>query len=161
MSAAETETRFGAARPATGSTRRGLRLAGGSGGSSGARPDARFGVAILSGPHRTVVRPAGELDLSTAARMETSLHDAIQVGTPELVLDLHALEFCDAAGLQVFLRARRRAFAAGATLWLERPTSIVRRVLEVSGLAWLVDDSAAPRKVAGSIRLIEDQRGRR
>jgi anti-anti-sigma factor len=78
--------------------------------------------------------------------MEASLLDALAEGPSEVVLDLHALEFCDAAGLQVFLRARRAAFAAGAALWLERPTCIVRRVLEVSGLAWLIDDSAAPRR---------------
>lgn len=148
MSAAEREALLGAPRqPAAGTRNRGLRLAAVSDLGPGRGPAGGFDVWVMSGPRRTVVRPAGELDLSTVGRMEASLHEALAAGTPELVLDLHELEFCDAAGLQVFLRARRAAFAAGAALWLERPTRIVRRVLEVSGLAWLVDDAAAPRTV--------------
>ena len=148
MSAVERDALLGAPRPLPAVTaNRGLRLAGASDPGSGREPAAGFDVSVMSGPRRTVVRPSGELDLSTVAQMETSLDEALAAGTPELVLDLHALEFCDAAGLQVFLRARRAASAAGAALWLERPTRIVRRVLEVSGLAWLVDDSAAPRRV--------------
>lgn len=146
MSAAETKALLGAPRrTATGN--RGLRLAAESDLAPGLGRAAAFDVWVMSGPRRTVVRPSGELDLSTVGQMERSLHEALAAGTPELVLDLHELEFCDAAGLQVFLRARRAAFAAGAALWLERPTRIVRRVLEVSGLAWLVDDSAVPRRV--------------
>jgi anti-anti-sigma factor len=146
MSAAEREALLGAPCQAVSSSR-GLRLAAAPDLDSGGGLAERFDVWVMSGPRRTVVRPSGELDLNTVPQMETSLHEALAAGTPELVLDLHALEFCDAAGLQVFLRARRAALAAGASLWLERPTRIVRRVLEVSGLAWLVDDSAAPRRV--------------
>jgi anti-sigma B factor antagonist len=146
MSAAGSGPEFSAPHHLNGSGRnRSLRLAvAGDLGSGGGTPG--LGVSVLSGPRRTVVRPSGELDLSTAARMETSLHDALGAGTPELVVDLQGLEFCDAAGLQVFLRARRAAFMAGVALWLERPAPIVRRVLEVSGLAWLIDDSAQPRR---------------
>lgn len=146
MSAAGSGPQFCAPRhPMARSRNRGLRLAVASDPDPGGGVTG-LGVSIMSGPRRTVVRPSGELDLSTAAQMETSLHDALAAGTPELVVDLDALEFCDAAGLQVFLRARRAAFTAGAALWLERPTHIVRRVLEVSGLAWLIDDSAEPRR---------------
>jgi anti-anti-sigma factor len=148
MSAAEREALVGAPRQLMAVNRNpGLRLAVASGPGSGGGLARGFDVRVMSGPRRTVVRPTGELDLSTLAQMETSLEEALAAGTPELVLDLHALEFCDAAGLQVILRARRAAFATGTALWLERPTRIVRRVLEVSGLAWLVDDSAAPRRV--------------
>jgi anti-anti-sigma factor len=97
-----------------------------------------------------MLRPSGELDMSTVDRMARSLRDALAAGPAELVLDLHELDFCDAAGLRVFLSARRAGFASGTALWLERPTHLVRRLLEVSGLAWLVDDSATLRRMISS-----------
>jgi anti-sigma B factor antagonist len=141
MHAAEREVWLGADRRTVPTGRnRGLRLAlapdpAGGGG---------FVVTVTSGRHRTVVRPVGELDLSTADQLEASLDDVLATGTSELVLDLRRLEFCDAAGLHVFLRVRRRAAGRGARLWLERPTRTVRRVLEVSELGWLLDEPADP-----------------
>jgi anti-anti-sigma factor len=145
MRSAEQEASVDAARhPAAMAGHRGLRLATAPDVESGAGSGSGFGISVLSGRQRTVVRPMGELDLSTAFELESSLDDALADGAPELVIDLRWLDFCDAAGLQVFLRARRSAFANGTMLWIEQPTRIVRRVLEVADLAWLVDSSAAP-----------------
>jgi len=123
---------------------RGLRLAlapdpSGSGG---------FVVSVTASRRRTVVRPVGELDLSTADQLEASLDDVLAAGTAELVLDLDRLDFCDAAGLHVFLRVRRRAQRRGTRLWLERPTRTVRRVLEISELGWMLDEPGGTRDIS-------------
>lgn len=97
-----------------------------------------FGVSVLSGKRRTVLRPMGELDLSTAGLLETAVVEVLAEGTPEVVLDLRRLDFCDAAGLQAFLRVRRCATESGSRLWLECPTRTVRRVLELCDLDWLL-----------------------
>jgi anti-anti-sigma factor len=142
MDGAEREVWLGADRRSVPTGRnRGLRLAlapdpAGSGG---------FVVTVTPGRSRTVVRPVGELDLSTADQLEESLNDVLAAGASELVLDLRRLDFCDAAGLHVFLRVRQRAMRRGARLWLERPTRTVRRVLEISELGWMIDEGNASR----------------
>jgi anti-anti-sigma factor len=119
---------------------RSLRIAGEADRPDLSDPASGFAVAVMSGPARTVVRPVGDLDLGTADQLETSLNDVLARGSSELVLDLRRLDFCDAAGLQVFVRTRRRAAGLGTRLWIERPARTVRRVLEISGLDWLIQD---------------------
>jgi anti-anti-sigma factor len=141
MSGAEREVWLGADRRLVPTGRsRGLRMTL----ASDSPPGGGFAVAVTSGRTRTVVRPVGELDLSTAEQLERSLDEVLRAGTAELVLDLRHLHFCDAAGLHVFLRVRRRAHRHGTRLWLERPTRTVRRVLDISELSWLVDDGVHP-----------------
>jgi anti-anti-sigma factor len=140
MSMAEREVWLGADRRVVATGRsRGLRLAlapdPGAGGGFTVERTRRRG--------RVVVRPMGELDLSTAEQLEQSVDEVIAVGSDEVVLDLEHLYFCDAAGLHLFLRVHRRAGRRGTRLWLERPTRTVRRVLEISELGWLVDEPRA------------------
>jgi len=138
--AAAREVWLGADRRMVGRNR-GLRLALAPDPSGG----GGFVVTVTTGRRRTVVRPVGELDLSTAEQLEASLDDVLTSGTSELVLDLGRLDFCDAAGLHVFLRVRQRAQRRGTRLWLERPTRTVRRVLEISDLDWMLDEPTGPR----------------
>jgi anti-anti-sigma factor len=96
-------------------------------------------ISAISGDGAAVVRLAGELDLSTASRAERALVDELTPGSRTLVVDLRSLEFCDAAGLRVFVRTRRRAQEVGAKLRLVHPNRLVRRVLEIADLSWLID----------------------
>jgi anti-anti-sigma factor len=96
-------------------------------------------IVAISGNGSSVVRLAGELDMSTATRAEQALVDELEPGSGTLVVDLRSLEFCDAAGLRAFVRARRRAEEVGAKVRLVHPNHLVRRVLEVAELSWLVD----------------------
>jgi anti-anti-sigma factor len=96
-------------------------------------------ISAISGDGSSVVRLTGELDLSTAPRAEQALVDELQPGSRTLVLDLRSLDFCDAAGLRVFVRARRRAQEVGAKVRIVHPNRLVRRVLEVAELSWLID----------------------
>ncbi len=105
-------------------------------------PDAGgtdLAITSISGDGSAVVSLEGELDLSTAARAEQALVDELVPGARTLVVDLRRLEFCDAAGLRAFVRARHRAQEVGARIRLVHPTRIVRRVLEVAELGWLID----------------------
>ena len=150
MSTAEREVWLGADRRSVPTGRsRGLRLALAPETAAG----GGFTVERISRRGRTVVRPVGELDLSTAAQLERCVDEAFAVGSDEVILDLEHLHFCDAAGLHLFLRVRQRAVRHGSRLWLERPTRTVRRVLEISELGWLVDEAGAgdaPDRAAGA-----------
>lgn len=108
---------------------------------TGRSSDWGLTISSVSSAGSTIVRPVGELDLSTVRLLEEALLDELGRGARHLVLDLRRLEFCDAAGLQALLRVRRRALASGARLLLERPTRTVRRVLEITRLDWLIADS--------------------
>jgi anti-anti-sigma factor len=118
---------------------RGLRLVH----ASDPPPGGGFTVSVTGFRSRTVVRPVGELDLSTVDALEESLEEALREHPAELVVDLRLLQFCDAAGLHVFLRIQQQAATVGTRLWLERPTRTVRRVLEISALDWMVDEAAS------------------
>jgi anti-sigma B factor antagonist len=96
-------------------------------------------ISTISGDGSAVVRLVGELDLSTASRAEQALVDKLEPGARTLVVDLRSLEFCDAAGLRVFVRTRHRAHEVGAKVRLVHPNRLVRRVLEIAELSWLID----------------------
>src|SRR4051794_34643197 len=91
-------------------------------------------ISAISGDGSAVVRLAGELDLSTASRAEQALVGELEPGAHTLVVDLRGLEFCDAAGIRVFVRTRRRAQEVGAEVRLVHPNRLVRRVLEITEL---------------------------
>jgi anti-anti-sigma factor len=69
-------------------------------------------------PREAWVRAAGELDLATAPRLQARLDDLLDAGYHELDLDLDEVSFCDVAGLNVLLRTRAAAVAAGGRLSL-------------------------------------------
>ena len=103
---------------------------------------ADLSISSISSDGALVVRLAGELDLNTASRAEQALVDEVGPGARNLIVDLRDLEFCDAAGLRVFVRARRRAHDAGMRLRLVHPTRMVQRLLEVADLSWLLADQS-------------------
>jgi anti-sigma B factor antagonist len=89
---------------------------------------------------------SGELDLATTGQLEAELRGVLQRRPSRLVIDLFALEFMDASGLRVLLRARQRAQQAGGRLELVRARRQPHRLLELCGeLGLLADaDSGAP-----------------
>ncbi len=75
---------------------------------------------------------SGELDLATAPLLESALEGEIESGR-DVTFDVTGLRFMDAAGLGVFVRARRSIGRHGRVL-LRDPGPIVRRVLSLTGL---------------------------
>jgi anti-sigma B factor antagonist len=78
-----------------------------------------------------VVAPRGELDASTCSAFAAHLS-----APPDslLVVDLFQLTFIDSSGLGAICAARQTIMKEGGHLVLSRPTSMVSRVLEITGL---------------------------
>jgi anti-anti-sigma factor len=102
------------------------------------RPDAGRRANVLAmeelltvrdgiGPGELIV--AGELDLSTVGELEARIAELHAAGTAALVLEMSGVSFVDSRGLRALLVAQR-----AGPVTLSRPSSGVRRVLELSGV---------------------------
>ncbi len=94
-----------------------------------------FEIAIV-GPGRAVV--SGEVDREAAPVLRWALDAALQVAVdrpvPELVVDLAAVDFLDAAGIGVLVGTADRARRTGGRVVLRAPSRAACRVLRVVGL---------------------------
>lgn len=76
----------------------------------------------------------GELDISTAPRVEEEL-GRVEEGSPAvIVLDLRELEFMDSTGLRVIVSADARAREDDRSLRLVRGPEAVQRIFRVTRL---------------------------
>ena len=80
-----------------------------------------------------VLRPFGELDVSTAGELAVAI-ERDSAGARELVIDLGGLTFIDCAGLRVFLYARGLANRNRFRLSLIRSSEGVQRLFRLTGL---------------------------
>ena len=96
-----------------------------------ARSSLWVDVQRAPAPPGACVRAAGELDLATAPRLQATLDDLLDGGYHELNLDLDEVIFCDVAGLNVLLRSRAAAVAAGGHLSLVGVCPTLRMMLRV------------------------------
>ncbi|OJF12019.1 anti-anti-sigma factor [Couchioplanes caeruleus] len=87
----------------------------------------------------------GEVDAEAAEALEAAVARAgRQAGVSDVVLDLTAVTFLDAAGVAAVVRSALAAADGGVRLRTQGACGIVRRVLEVTGVhAWL---RAAPQR---------------
>jgi anti-anti-sigma factor len=96
-----------------------------------------FGVSSHDFVGGRVVALRGELDASTCRGLGDQL-----IGTAGelIVVDLSHLTFVDSSGLGAIHAARRRAIRDGGNLVVSRPSPMVHRVLEITGLdVWVAD----------------------
>jgi anti-sigma B factor antagonist len=77
---------------------------------------------------------AGEVDLATAPLIGEALRELDPAEPLHVRLDLSAVSFCDAAGLNAFLAGDRLLRATGGQLTLIRPSPQVRRLLSITEL---------------------------
>jgi anti-sigma B factor antagonist len=76
----------------------------------------------------------GELDISTAQRLEDDLR-RIEADQPALiVLDLQQLSFMDSTGLRLLITADTRARADGRKLAIVKGSDMVQRVMRLTRL---------------------------
>ncbi|NXY95440.1 STAS domain-containing protein [Streptomyces sp. BR123] len=80
-----------------------------------------------------VCRVAGDLDIETLMPAQESLSQLVAQGPRVLVVDLEHVEFCDSSGLNLLLKTRAAALAAGVDLRLAAVAPTVMRVLELTG----------------------------
>jgi anti-anti-sigma factor len=91
-------------------------------------------IEVLYSDDLVTVTVAGELDVSNSAWLHDTLHDAIDIGASEVVLDLADLTFMDSTGPAVIVGAHTRMKTVGGTLAILHPTPTVARLLEITGL---------------------------
>lgn len=76
----------------------------------------------------------GELDLSTAEKVERELHRIEEVGTKLVVLDLSALTFLDSTGLRLIVGADQRARSSDRRMTVVKGPAAVQRVFAITKL---------------------------
>jgi anti-anti-sigma factor len=91
---------------------------------------------------RTVVWLSGEHDIATLTVLAKGLASAIALDDADLVVDLTELQFIDAAIIGLLIRTRNFLRPRSRNLTLRNPPRFTRRILDICGLAGLID--AAP-----------------
>ena len=81
-----------------------------------------------------VVSVSGELDLYTAPRVRTGIHEAGDVGADRVIVDLSDTSFIDSAALGVLVQETKRLEGRGQSLVLVTSDPRTMRVIELSGL---------------------------
>jgi anti-sigma B factor antagonist len=89
------------------------------------------------------VAVAGEIDIASAPEVLATLLAAAKSETAGIVVDVSAVTCLGAAGIGAFIRARNHEREHGRDLLLRAPPPIVARVLDICGLADLVEPPAA------------------
>lgn len=77
-----------------------------------------------------VITLTGEIDVSNVDLLRATIEPAIETAPERVVFDLTGLEFMDSSGVALLLHAATRA----GSVHLRRPSSIVRRIIEITGL---------------------------
>ncbi|MEU9397899.1 STAS domain-containing protein [Streptomyces sp. NPDC048324] len=83
--------------------------------------------------HGVVARFNGEMDYMTGPGLWEQINEVLAAGTGFVVLDLSDVSFCDSAGLNVLLRASRRAALSDVPLVLACVPQPLLRILEMTG----------------------------
>ena len=93
-----------------------------------------FGVTIERRDSAVHLALSGELDISTAQRLEDDLA-RVEAERPELiVLDLKDLAFMDSTGLRLLIMADARAREEGRRVVIGRGNEMIQRVLRLTRL---------------------------
>ncbi len=98
-----------------------------------------FSVTVSKDGDRATVSLIGELDLSGVDRANQAIEQAEEPPVGLMVLDLSQLDFIDSTGLEVILRAARRAHDGGRRLVVARPSNYVRRLLAMTAIDQSLD----------------------
>jgi anti-sigma B factor antagonist len=92
---------------------------------------------------------SGELDISTAPRVEEELRRVEDDGPETIVLDLRGLDFMDSTGLRVIVSADSRARENGRRLCIVRGPEAVQRIFAVTRLDERLEMGDDPDVLAG------------
>jgi anti-sigma B factor antagonist len=113
-----------------------------SGTSQSARPrDLKgFGVRVIREGEGARLMLRGELDMATAPQLEDHLRTIERDRVMTILIDLALLTFMDSSGLKAFLGASRRAEEKGRRLAFTNCPGAVRRVFEMTGTGYLLDE---------------------
>jgi anti-sigma B factor antagonist len=107
-----------------------------------------FRTEVLPHRQRVHLRLFGELDISTARRVERELADLRDAGWSRLVLDLSGLTFVCSTGLHLALRWSEAARNEGFELTLLPGSPAVQRVFDMAGISDQLPFAMEPAAVA-------------
>jgi anti-anti-sigma factor len=97
-----------------------------------------FSAVVRRDGDQAVIELHGELDASTASRLDAYLDGALDSGERRIVIDLQHVAFIDSAGIGAIVRCLKRVREAGGDLTLLSPSVVAQHTLDVSGIADLV-----------------------
>src|SRR5256885_16317796 len=93
-------------------------------------------------------------DTATTEIYTLSLHDALPISPPRVVLDMTGVTFCDSQGLGTLVVLSRKATLAQSCLVLTNVADFLLRVLDITGLRpALMISHRKPRPPAGAFAL--------
>jgi anti-sigma B factor antagonist len=95
-----------------------------------------LGLEVDIVDHGSYLRLAGRLDARSAASVRTTLHESVDAGAGELIIEMGGLEIWDGTGLGVLVGAGRRAQRAGRRLVLTGVRARELRLLRVARVTW-------------------------
>ena len=87
---------------------------------------------VTAGPHATVVRLGGDLDLLVEHELTGVLTDVARQGQP-VVIDMAEVTLLDSSGMRALVLAQAACTKAGTTLSLRAVPGQIRRLLEIVG----------------------------
>lgn len=93
-----------------------------------------FGVTIQQTDSEVRLVLTGELDISTAPRLEEDLRRVESERPAMIVLDLEKLEFLDSTGLRLLILADNRARDEGRELAVVHANEMILRVFRLTRL---------------------------
>ena len=82
----------------------------------------------------TVVTLPAEIDMATAGAIGEEVAAALARGVHAVIADMTATTFCDSAGINMLIRAKKQATAHGAEFRLLLSCPNVLRVLKIQGV---------------------------
>lgn len=96
------------------------------------RPD--LSISVQHASSEAVVSLAGEIDLSTALQLSSTVGDLLAEAPSRIVLDMAGVTFCDSQGLGTLVVLSRKAGFAHSCLILTNVGDFLLRVLDITGL---------------------------
>jgi anti-sigma B factor antagonist len=96
--------------------------------------DLRWSLVVSRDRNGVRVAPSGEIDLSSAHRLEQQVTRLLDEGPSRLVIDLADLEFIDLSGVRALLRCREHSAQLGIPFRLVSGSGEPRRILQLCGL---------------------------
>jgi anti-sigma B factor antagonist len=118
---------------------------------------ASFLVEMVGGV--PVVAASEEIDITNAGVLRAALLQAAAQGNGTLVVDMSRTQFCDSAGLNVLVRAHKRAQAQGGEVVLVVSGDAVLRIFAVTGIDHLIPNFASLEQAMRFLRRTSDFAG--
>jgi anti-sigma B factor antagonist len=94
----------------------------------------QLSIEVRTESDRVIVALAGELDMASAASLQSTVEGDQLAARETVVLDLEQLGFIDSTGLRIILLARERCRERGQEFAVTRGSQQVQRLLSVTGV---------------------------